>query len=242
MCGRYALIDGKRVLATFAQLHKVKDAGQALKELPRYNASPMQRLPVFAIRSDELVAEQMQWWLIPHWAKDAKPSFSSFNAKGETIEQSKLFAPYFKGSRCLVPAEAFYEWQRVTTMHDVRGKPKKVEEKHPICIRMKDESPFMFAGLFSIWKDPEGKEHPTFTIITTEPNELMAPIHNRMPVILPEQHFEQWLDRAYKDTDHLKTLLVPYPAKEMKAYRVSSLVSNPRNDVPQCLNPVAVSS
>lgn len=238
MCGRYAIIDGKRVLATFAQHHTVKDAGLAFKELPRYNASPMQRMPVFAIRSDELVAEQMQWWLIPHWAKDARPSFSSFNAKGETLEQSKLFAPYFKGSRCLVPAEAFYEWQRVTTTHDVRGKPKKVEEKHPICIRMKDESPFMFAGLFSIWKDPEGKEHPTFTIITTEPNELMAPIHNRMPVILPEQHFELWLDRAYKDTDHLKTLLVPYPAKKMTAYRVSSLVSNPRNDVPQCLKPV----
>lgn len=238
MCGRYALIDGKKVLVTYTALNKAKHADEAFRELPRYNASPMQHLPVFAIRHEELIAEPMQWWLIPHWSKDGKASFSSFNAKAETLDQSKLFAPYFKGSRCLIPADAFYEWQRVTTTQDVRGKPKKVEEKHPICIRMKDEAPFLFAGLFSIWKDAEGGERPTFTIITTEPNELMAPIHNRMPVILPEQHVEQWLDRTYKDTDHLKKLLAPFPAKKLKAYRVSSLVSNPRNDVAECLKPV----
>lgn len=238
MCGRYALIDGKKVLVSYIALNKAKLTDKVFQELPRYNASPMQRLPVFAVRHDELVAEPMQWWLIPHWSKDGKASFSSFNAKAETLDQSKLFAPYFKSSRCLIPADAFYEWQRVTTTQDVHGKPKKVEEKHPMCIRMKDEAPFLFAGLFSIWKDAEGKEHPTFTIITTEPNELMTPIHNRMPVILPEQHIEQWLDRTYKDIDQLKKLLAPFPAKELKAYRVSSLVSNPRNDAAECLKPV----
>ena len=235
MCGRYALIDGKKVLVSFTALHKATNTDQAFRELPRYNASPMQRLPVFAVRHDELVAEPMQWWLIPHWSKDGKPGFSSFNAKAETLDQSRLFAPYFKGSRCLIPADAFYEWQRVTAMKDVRGKPKSVEEKHPMCIRMKDNAPFVLAGLFSIWKDAEGNEHPTFTVITTEPNELMAPIHHRMPVVLPEQHIEQWLDRSYKDTDHLKKLLVPYSAKKMRAYRVSSLVSNPRNDAAECM-------
>jgi putative SOS response-associated peptidase YedK len=238
MCGRYAIIDGKKVLATFTLFKNAQNTGPAFKDLPRYNASPMQQLPVFATRNNDLVAALMQWWLLPHWSKDGKPAFSSFNAKAETLDQSRLFGPYFKGSRCLIPADAFYEWQNVTTTHDVRGKPKTVQEKHPMCIRMKDETPFAFAGLFSIWKDPEGKEHPTFTIITTEPNELLAPIHNRMPVILPEQHFERWLDRDYKETDHLKTLLVPYPAKKMTAYRVSPLVSNPRNDEPQCLKPV----
>jgi putative SOS response-associated peptidase YedK len=180
----------------------------------------------------------MQWWLIPHWSKDGKPGFSSFNAKAETLDQSKLFSPYFKGSRCLIPADAFYEWQRATVTQEVRGGQKKVEEKHPMCVRMNDDAPFLFAGLFSIWKDAEGNEHPTFTIITTEPNELMAPIHRRMPVVLPEQHIEQWLDRSYKDTDSLKKLLVPYPAKKMKAYRVSSLVSNPRNNAAECMQPV----
>jgi putative SOS response-associated peptidase YedK len=235
MCGRYALIDGKKVLVAYTALNKAKLTGEVFKELPRYNASPMQHLPVFAVRHDELVAEQMQWWLIPHWSKDGKASFSAFNAKAETLDQSKLFAPYFKGSRCLIPADAFYEWQRVTTTQEVRGKAKKVEEKHPMCIRMKDDSPFLFAGLFSIWKDPEGNEHPTFTIITTEPNELLSSIHNRMPVILPEQHFEQWLDRSYKEIDRLKKLLVPFPPKKMQAYRVSPLVSNPRNDAAECM-------
>jgi putative SOS response-associated peptidase YedK len=237
MCGRYALIDGKKVLVSFTALNKAKVTAQAFRELPRFNAAPMQRLPVFAVRNDELVAEPMQWWLIPHWSKDGKPGFSSFNAKAETLDQSKLFAPYFKGSRCLIPADAFYEWQRVAVTHEVRGGQKTVEEKHPMCIRMKDEAPFLFAGLFSIWKNAEGKEQPTFTIITTEPNELMAPIHRRMPVVLPENHIEQWLDRSYKETDHLKKLLVPYPANTMKAYRVSALVSNSRNDEEACMEP-----
>ncbi len=239
MCGRYAIINGKKVLVAYTALNKVKLTENVFQGLPRYNASPMQRLPVFAVRHDEPIAEQMQWWLIPHWSKDGKPGFSSFNAKAETLDQSKLFAPYFKGSRCLIPADAFYEWQRVTTTQELHGKQKKVEEKYPMCIRMKDGAPILLAGLFSIWKDPEGKEHPTFTIITTEPNEMMIPIHNRMPVILPERHIEQWLDRTYKDTDHLKQLLVPYPAKKMKAYRVSSLISNPRNDVAECLKEVS---
>jgi putative SOS response-associated peptidase YedK len=240
MCGRYALIDGKKVLVSFTSLHKTKNTEEAFRELPRYNAAPMQRLPVFAVRHDELIAEPMQWWLIPHWSKDGKPDFSSFNAKAETLDQSKLFSPYFKGSRCLIPADAFYEWQRVTVTQEVRGGKKRVEEKHPMCVRMNNDAPFLLAGLFSIWKDAEGNERPTFTIITTEPNELMAPIHRRMPVVLPEQHIEQWLDRSYKDIDQLKKLLVPYPAKKMKAYRVSSLVSNPRNDAAECLQSVEV--
>jgi putative SOS response-associated peptidase YedK len=238
MCGRYAIIDGKKVLVAYTAFNKAKGTAQAFQELPRYNAAPMQRLPVFAIRHDELVAEQMQWWLLPHWSKDGKPSFSAFNAKAETVDQSKLFSPYFKGSRCLVPADAFYEWKRVTTTHELHGKSKKTEEKHPMCIRMNDEAPFMFAGLFSVWKDPQGNEHPTFTIITTEPNELMATIHRRMPVILPEQHFEQWLDRSYKDAEKLKKLLVPYPPKKMKAYRVSAFVSNSRNEGKECMKEV----
>jgi putative SOS response-associated peptidase YedK len=238
MCGRYALIDGKKVLVSFTALNKAKHTEQVFRELPRYNASPTQQLPAFAIRHDELIVEPMQWWLIPHWSKDGKPEFSSFNAKAETLDQSKLFAPYFKGSRCLIPADAFYEWQRVAATQEVRGGQKKVEEKHPMCVRMNNDAPFLFAGLFSIWKDAEGNERPTFTIITTEPNELMAPIHHRMPVVLPEQYIEQWLDRSYKDTDHLKKLLAPYPAKKMKAYRVSSLVSNPRNDAAECMQPV----
>jgi putative SOS response-associated peptidase YedK len=237
MCGRYAFISGRNVQKTYDLFRTIQNAAEAFKDLPRYNAAPMQRLPVFAVRDNVLTAEIMQWWLVPHWSKTNKTEFSTFNAKAETIEKSKLYSPYFKGSRCLVPADAFYEWKKTTIKTEVQGSKQEVVEKQPMCIRLKDEAPILFAGLFSVWKDPEGKELPTFTIITTQPNELMASIHNRMPVILPEKYFEQWLDRDFKETEQLKKFLVPYPANKMKAYRVSRAVSNSRNDVPECLEP-----
>jgi putative SOS response-associated peptidase YedK len=237
MCGRYALVNGEKVFLTYKLFKTIRDAQQAFSDLPRYNAAPLQQMPVFIIRDGDLVAVKMQWWLVPPWAKENKPAYSSFNAKAESLATSKLFGPSFRGSRCLVPADAFYEWQRVPTEQEVKGKRKTVESKQPMCIRRKDELPFCFAGLFSIWKDREGKEYPTFAIITTEPNELIAPIHNRMPVILHEKDFEQWLDRNQKETERLKKLLVPYPSEELKAYPVSKIVNNARNDVPECLRP-----
>lgn len=239
MCGRYALVNAKKVFLTFEQMKKMRQMGQVFEMLPRYNASPMQKMPVVAQRDGEDTIQAMQWWLIPHWSKENKPGFSAFNAKAESLDTSNLWKMYFKGSRCLVPADAFYEWKKLTTTKEVKGKTKEIVEKQPVCIRMADEQPFMFAGLFSVWKNPKTEEEfPTFSIITTEPNTLMAPIHNRMPVILEEKNFEQWLDRDYKETDKLKKLLAPYPAKKMKAYLVSRLVSNSRNDVPECLTPI----
>jgi len=229
MCGRYALVNGKEVFLTGSQMMKMRELGQAFKLLPRYNASPTQMMPVIYIREGELVVQPMQWWLVPHWSKDGKVNFSTFNAKSETLEQSKLFSPYFKGSRCLIPAEAFYEWKKISD-----------KEKQPICIRMRDEKPFMFAGLFSIWKNKQGEEFPTFTIITTEPNELLKDIHHRMPVILHGKDYAQWLDPDNKDTGELRKLLVPYPASKMKAYPVSKMVSNSRNDSPGCWTPVTI--
>ena len=235
MCGRYAFISGRNVQKTYDLFRSIQNAEEAFKDLPRYNAAPMQRLPVFAVRDGVLTADIMQWWLVPHWSKTNKTEFSTFNAKAETLEKSKLYSPYFKGSRCLVPAEAFYEWKKTTATGESGGKEQEVVEKQPMCIRLKDEAPILFAGLFSVWKDPEGKELPTFTIITTTPNDLMSSIHARMPVILSEKHFEQWLDRDFKDTEKLQKLLVPYPAAQMKAYPVSRFVSNSRNDSPECM-------
>ncbi len=237
MCGRYVLINGKRVFLTYKEL-RVKDDGHMDEHLPRYNAAPMQHMPVFAQRGGELIALQMLWWLIPHTSKDGKPASVAFNARAETIETSALFAPYFKGSRCLIPADAFYEWKKISVSVEAKGKMKLVEEKHPMCICMKNEQPFMFAGLFSVWKNDKGEEFPSFTIITTAPNALMSEIHHRMPVIMPERHFEMWLDRTYKNTGALKKMLVPFPASEMKAYRVSSYVNNARNEGPECMKKV----
>ncbi len=232
MCGRYAIIDGRKVLDTFARL-TVKDTTALFADLPRYNASPLQKLPVFAVRDGSLVVQKMQWWLIPHWSKDGKPSATTFNAKAETVAQSRLFAPYFRASRCLVPAEAFYEWKKIVPAGDGPKKPR--EEKQPMCIVMKDREPFMFAGLFSVWKNDAGEEFPSFTILTTTPNELMSGIHSRMPVILPEKEHEKWLDREFKDADALSALLAPYPAKGMRAYPVSRYVSNSRNEGKECM-------
>ncbi len=239
MCGRYALIDGKKVFATFPVLQQTTIDREAFKALPQYNAAPMGRMPVIVMRDGSLSVQLMQWWLVPHWSKEPKTQFSTFNAKGETLDQSRLFAPYFKGSRCLVPADAFYEWKKETVSKEGGGKGKKVVEKHPMCIRMKNERPFMMAGLFSRWKDQKGeKELSTFTIVTTTPNPLLEKIHNRMPVILGERHFEAWLDRENKDTESLKKLLVPYPDREMKAYRVSKIMNASRNNVEECIIPL----
>ena len=179
-----------------------------------------------AVREGEMRIELMQWWLIPHWAAEPTTKFSTFNAKSETVDKKGLFLPYFRGSRCLVPASGFYEWK------------KEGSAKQPMYMRLKNAPMLFFAGLFSVWKSADGKELPTFTVLTTEPNALMKPIHSRMPVILGEDAFEQWLDRDFKDTDALKKLLVPYPAAKMDAYLVSAVVGNARNDVPECIVPL----
>ncbi|HUL43303.1 MAG TPA: SOS response-associated peptidase, partial [Bacteroidota bacterium] len=141
-------------------------------------------------------------------------------------------------SRCLVPADAFYEWQKIRVTGEVRGKEKVIDQKQPWCIRRKDDETIMFAGLFSVWKNPKGEEMPTFTIITTEPNSVMSPIHNRMPVILNEKDYEAWTDRSFHDTEKLHNLLKPYPATRTDAFRVSTYVSNSRNDGPECMKPM----
>ncbi len=232
MCGRYVLADGKKVFMTFDQIKKAKAAGIKIEELPpRYNIAPQQTAPVVAIRNDELIVESMKWGLIPHWSKDGKISFNTINAKSETLDQSKTYAPYFKSSRCLVPATGFYEWKEIKNANGLK-------EKQPMYISMKDGKPFLMAGLFSVWKDEKGNEHPTYTIITTTPNELVSQIHNRMPVIMPEEKINEWLDRNNKDTESLKKFLVPYPGEKMQAVPVSKMVNNPRNDNPDLVKPI----
>lgn len=240
MCGRYAIIDGKKILASFPMLQQAVQASEVFQGLPQYNAAPMQKLPVVAARGGALTVQRMQWWLVPHWSKEPVTEFSTFNAKCETLEKSRLFSPYYKGSRCLVPADAFYEWKKSVVTKKPGGGSREVPEKHPMCIRLKSEEPFMFAGLFSVWTgEKKEAELASFTIITTSPNELLAPIHNRMPVILTEKDYDRWLDRDYHDTAELSKLLVALPATLMHAYRVSRLVNSAKNNDPGCLEPLS---
>ena len=205
----------------FPIFKNVKDK-DAFDELPMYNALRLQRLPIFAMRDGELRAFKALWWLIPHWSKTGKAESTAFNARVETIDTSRLFAPYFKSSRCLIPADAFFEYSE--TMIDVTVEGKRGKKKKPYVFRMKDESPFMLGGVFSVWVDPKtGEEKPSYTVITTTPNALLEKVHDRMPAIIPEKHFSIWLDRDFKQTNEVKTIAAePYPHTKMKSNPVDA--------------------
>ncbi|MFA6468748.1 MAG: SOS response-associated peptidase [Bacteroidota bacterium] len=222
MCGRYVLVDGKVIFAASAQLQTWRNQGIVFDILPKYDARPTELMPVVAQRDGHNQVCLMRWGLVPHWSKEGKTEFSTFNAKSETLHASKLFSPYFKSARCLVPANGFFEWKKFTVQSVIRGKIKTTNQKQKMFIAMKDREPFMMAGLFSVWKNAAGEEFPTYTIITTTANELLAEIHDRMPVILDPKDFTAWLNREMNDIDFLKSMLVPYPADRMTAFPVTN--------------------
>jgi putative SOS response-associated peptidase YedK len=197
---------------------------------PRYNIAPSQ--PVAAVRIEPDTATRqlvlLRWGLIPSWAKDPKIGHQCINAKAETVAEKPSFHAAFKKRRCLVIATGFYEWQ-------VQGRAKQ-----PMWIGLQSKRPFAFAGLWEQWQPPEGEAIESCTILTTEPNELLRSIHNRMPVILSPASYDQWLDLTVQKAEPLKTLLRPYPSEELLAYPVSTLVSNPRHDAPDCLEALPV--
>ncbi|MBN1319034.1 MAG: SOS response-associated peptidase, partial [Anaerolineales bacterium] len=172
--------------------------------------------------------EFFQWGLIPFWAKDAKIGYRMINARSETLAEKPAFRTAYRRRRCLVLASGFYEWK------SIKGQKTKV----PYYIQLKNREPFAMAGLWEVWNSPDGSVIPSCTIITTRPNELVEPIHNRMPVILPSEAYELWLDPAEKKAADLDSLLQPMSSKEMAAYPVSILVNSPNNDTPECIMPV----
>jgi putative SOS response-associated peptidase YedK len=210
MCGRYSLVPTESIATRFDIQQ------QQLTLTPRYNVAPSQSMPVVVRNSPNRLVE-MQWGLIPSWSKEPRAQFSTINARAETITKSPVFRGPFKSQRCLVPASGFYEWQR--TEHG----------KQPFCIGLKDTDLFAFAGLYDIWHDADGNELYSYTVITTTPNDLVASIHNRMPVILYQEDENLWLDKQ-TDPARLLALLKPYPADAMQAYPVSRAVNNPANE------------
>ena len=220
MCGRYSLVSTENIAARFDIQQ------QQLTLVPRYNVAPSQSMPVVVRNSPNRLVE-MQWGLIPSWSKEPRAQFSTINARAETITKSPVFRGPFKSRRCLVPASGFFEWQRTE-----RG-------KQPFCIRLKDGDLFAFAGLYDIWHDAEGNELYSYTVITTVPNDLVASIHNRMPVILRQEDEDVWLDKE-SEPAQLLALLKAYPADKMEAYPVSRAVNSPANDGAELMRSVAV--
>lgn len=227
MCGRFALMAPSDQLAM--QFNVPETAVAALPpSVPRYNIAPTQ--PVSAIRLDDNGQRDFtffHWGLIPSWAKDIKIGARMINARSETVTEKPSFRAAFKRRRCLIPADGFYEWQK-------QGNGKQPMFIHPAA---GEERPFALAGLWEVWCDPEGSVLQSCTILTTTPNELMAPIHNRMPVIVEPEDFDLWLNPE-PDPEQGLHLLRPYPAERMAAYPVSTVVNSPRNDVPNCIQPI----
>ena len=192
---------------------------------PSYNIAPTQNVPV-VVNEDGNRLTTCRWGLIPPWSKDMAIGSRMINARAETLAEKPSFKNPFKKHRCLVVADGFYEWK------------KSPAGKVPTYIHMADGTPIGFAGLYSDWTSPEGEAIRTCTIVTTEPNELLAPIHNRMPVIIPPDKREQWLDPDLQDSTMLSPLLTPYPAGEMEAWEVARAVNSPSNNSPENLRPL----
>lgn len=218
MCGRFTLmLDADGLQAAFPGFAPPQQVA------PRYNIAPTQ--PVLAVANNN--AEKMEfmlWGLIPGWAKDTAIGNKMINARAETLAEKPSFKHAFKRRRCLILADGFYEWR------------KGAGGKTPMFVHLRDRQAFGFAGLWEVWH-PGDENILSCTIITTEPNEMMATIHNRMPVILPPNAWEEWLDPAEQTPDTLNPLLKAYPASEMAAYPVSTVVNSPANDVAECVMP-----
>jgi putative SOS response-associated peptidase YedK len=225
MCGRYVRKLTRREIAAWFGA----EDGDVVAWGESYNVAPQTFQPVVRLNPDtgqrEIVL--MRWGLIPFWASDAKIAYSTINARAETVATAPAFREALRHRRCLVPADAFYEWQTLDR-----------KNKQPFAIALSNREPYAFAGLWERWKH-EGEWLETFTIITTDPNEVVAPLHNRMPVILARQDYARWLGDGNPEQPPID-LLRPYPAEQMAAWKVAKEVGNVRNDTAQLLEPDTV--
>ena len=222
MCGRFTLHTSlKKIEETF----KVEPSDVTLP--PSYNIAPTQDVLTVVQRDGLNILMAMRWGLIPFWSKDPKIGNRMINARADRVTESSAFKRPLKSQRCLVVADGFYEWRKLD------GK------KVPMYIHLKSNEPFGFAGLYDTWRASDGEPVTSCTIITTDANELVAPIHERMPVIIPKRQYQSWLDPELQDVVKLVSLLSPLPARQMQAYEVSRLVNAPANNAPECIAPVA---
>jgi putative SOS response-associated peptidase YedK len=222
MCGRFTLTAGAQALADEFELADVPQLA------PRYNIAPSQDVASVRMnRSGERrVLRTVRWGLIPHWAKDPAVGNRMINARAESAAEKPAYRTPFRKRRCLVPATGFFEWKRVGI------------SKQPMLMRLRSGGPFAFAGLWDRWQPPEGEPVDSCTILTTTPNDLVAPIHNRMPVILPPEAYAPWLDPGLQKPSELASLLAPYDASEMLVHPVSRRVNSPAHDDEDCIEPV----
>ena len=224
MCGRFT---NKAKPEQINSEFKVGTKNPNLYE-PRFNIAPSQLIDVVFEPETERILSQFKWGLVPSWVKDAEIGNRMINARAETIREKPSFREAFKSRRCIIPASGFYEWQK-----------KGTSAKQPYYFYLKEKDIFGFAGLWEKWLDKEsGELLETCTIITTEANDVLKPVHERMPVILRAESYDEWLDTKVKNTDKLQKLLVPYSAKEMDSHTVSRSVNIPDSDSSDLIKPI----
>jgi putative SOS response-associated peptidase YedK len=224
MCGRFVLVADPAVIQQAFGLESVVDFA------PRYNIAPTQTVPVITNEQPKTLS-MFRWGLIPSWSKEEGIGNQLINARAESVAEKPSFRSAFKRRRCLIPASGFYEWQK----SEHSGKTVKT----PMYIHLKDDPVFAMAGLWEVWHNPRGDVYHTFTIITTDANEFMESIHNRMPVILHKSDYETWLQPDEVPADVLRPLLKPFDAERMTAHEVSKAVNRPTVDTAELIQPVA---
>jgi putative SOS response-associated peptidase YedK len=219
MCGRFviAFTDG------FHVRFKVPEDIEMVT--PRFNIAPSQRSPII-LRESPNRLEMMRWGLIPSFAKEKNMGLKMINARAETVNEKTMFKKLMTRNRCLVPATGFYEWMKTD------------DGKVPYYIKPRDKRYISFAGLYDNWRSPEDGTISSFTILTTTANDLMRPIHDRMPVILKEDDEEKWLEKVELEDRELRAMFTPYPSDELEAYQVAKLVRNPAVETADLIRPV----
>jgi putative SOS response-associated peptidase YedK len=224
MCGRFTFAISPELLAEVFGV-------PVLEELPRrYNIAPSQQVPIIReAATDGRYLSSVRWGLVPHWAKDPSIGNRMINARCETVHEKPAFRQAIRARRCIVPASGFFEWAASPA------------GKSPHYVTMQDGSPLAFAGIWDSWKTPEGEILETCAILTTTANSLMAPLHDRMPVLLHLSEFDLWLDRSMNNPEKLQRLYQSYPAELLQEREVSSMVNNPTHDTPENITPVNAS-
>ncbi|MBM7563494.1 SOS response-associated peptidase [Paenibacillus sacheonensis] len=223
MCGRYTIT----VTLEELMLHYwVAESGIPYQQ-PKYNVAPGQMIPAIINDGEKNKLGELKWGLVPSWAESVKLGSKMLNARSETVWDKPAFRNLMSRKRCIIPADGFYEWQRLAD-----------NRKQPMRIVRRDRQLFSMAGLYDTWTSPDGLKLSTCTILTTTPNELMAPIHDRMPVILQREDEAAWLDRSIRDPEALNRLLRPFPSGQLEAYPVAAGVGSVKKDDADCIAPL----
>lgn len=220
MCGRFT------ITFTVQDVEREFEIDEVMADWnPNYNVAPTQQIPIIMNEEGKHIVDICRWGFIPHWAKDEKIGYSMINARAETVFEKASFRQAIVKNRCLILASGFYEWKRVE------------KKKKPYYITVKGRKVISFAGIWSYWTSADGKTVRSCSIMTTTANELMSKLHDRMPIILPKESQEKWLEEGLTQAQ-VSGMLIQYPPKEMEMYEVSPLVNSVRNNGEELLKKI----